>query len=451
VIAAGLFVAWAADARADRVVLRSGNDIRGVVLPDKAKAHPDRVLVQTDTGTKPIELSKDQVVKVVREASPLDEYVARRDGVGPSAEAQYEFGLWCESNKLPGPAQIHYQRAVEIDKEFAPAHKKLGHVLHAGRWLTYDEQRAAQGLVKYKGRWISRQEKEQIDAREALAAEQVSWARRLKILRSSVLNGTDEQRNLAEGQLVAIRDPAAVSPLVQAFGNDPPSVRTLLDQVLGGIPGRESAAALVARVFAESDPTVRQATIDELARRRDPDTITRFTQALRSADPEVVGRAAWALAALNEVASIPKLIPALMRIERKVVMVPSGPTQNPGGIGVGFSSAAPTPAPSGHAAPGVGNVSSYPVLTGPVVAPGVAAYGVTSVPYATNGTTLSNGMGGSRPVPELVTITHENPEVLAALQKLTGQDFGYDISSWRRWLQSAPRRKEPPARRVPQP
>ena len=57
----------------------------------------------------------------------------------PPRQAQYDFGLWCEANKLSGPAQIHFQRAVEIDKSFAPAHKKLGHVELGGRWVSYDE------------------------------------------------------------------------------------------------------------------------------------------------------------------------------------------------------------------------------------------------------------------------------------------------------------------------
>ena len=37
----------------------------------------------------------------------------------------------------------------------------------------------------------------------------------------------------------------------------------------------------------------------------------------------------------------------------------------------------------------------------------------------------------TQPEPRVVTFTYRNTEVLAALQKLTGQDFDYDIAAWR--------------------
>ena len=73
-----------------------------------------------------------------------------------------------------------------------------------------------------------------------------------------------------------------------------------------------------------------------------------------------------------------------------------------------ISSAAPGPSLPGHAAPGANLVGSYPAV-GAVAAPGAMAYGATAVPYAVNGTAFGSGMGGSRPVPELVSIAPENP------------------------------------------
>ena len=51
-----------------------------------------------------------------------------------------------------------------------------------------------------------------------------------------------------------------------------------------------------------------------------------------------------------------------------------------------------------------------------------------------------------------MTYVHQNPEVLAALQELTGQDFGYDVPSWKKWTTTSfrPAPTAPP-RRVPQP
>jgi hypothetical protein len=97
-------------------------------------------------------------------------------------------------------------------------------------------------------------------------------------------------------------------------------------------------------------------------------------------------------------------------------------------------------------------------LTGPVVAPGVAAYGATTVPYYGNPALLGGGMmsvGGGRssggPTPKVATFTYQNTEVLAALNRLTGQDFGYNISAWRRWMKLAFNPHPNPVRQVPQP
>jgi hypothetical protein len=50
-----------------------------------------------------------------------------------------------------------------------------------------------------------------------------------------------------------------------------------------------------------------------------------------------------------------------------------------------------------------------------------------------------------------MTRVYQNEEVLLALKKLTGQDFGYDVASWRRWLRVGYRAEPAPERRVPQP
>jgi hypothetical protein len=98
------------------------------------------------------------------------------------------------------------------------------------------------------------------------------------------------------------------------------------------------------------------------------------------------------------------------------------------------------------------------VLTGPAVAPGVVAYGVTSVPggYAglSNGASFSFGPDGGSPrgpTPKVVAIEHQNVEVLAALNKMTGRNFGFDVVTWKRWVTTSFRIDQGPTRRVPEP
>jgi hypothetical protein len=442
-----LVLGLAAAGRADQILLRGGGQIRGVVLPDPTR--PEHVLVQTETVTTPIAFRKEQVLSVIAAPGPLDEYLARRDRTGATAQAQYDLGLWCEGQKLTGPAEIHYRRAVELDKEFGPAQKKLGHVRYKDRWLTYDELRAAQGLVKYKGKWVTREEKEQIDARAAATAEQAAWTRRLQVHRQALLSGPEEARSRAELELIAIRDPVAVVPLVRTLGRDAGPIRFLLVQALSGIPGPEASAALAARLFDEEDPSLRQMALDELARRHEPDTVLRLMRALDHASTQAVGRAAWALGRLDAVTAVPKLIPALVSVRTRMVWVPTASASSTG-PGYGFGSGGPVPG----ASPGSLGIGPYvPVFTGPVVAPGVVAFGATSVPlYGYTGTgPAEERLQQPSFQPRFVRSVSRNPEVLEALERLTGQNFGFDVDTWKRWLRSAPAAEPEPVRRVPQP
>ncbi len=133
------------------------------------------------------------------------------------------------------------------------------------------------------------------------------------------------------------------------------------------------------------------------------------------------------------------MVEALVLVERHPVLVPT--TQAVGG-GPGSSSFVSV---TGR---------SVPILTGPAVGQGVVAYGATSVPYG-SGVGLSMGGGGTVPGPprlQMLTRYYRNSEVLAALEALTGRNFGFDTATWKRWLASASPKGEPePVRRVPQP
>jgi hypothetical protein len=102
-----------------------------------------------------------------------------------------------------------------------------------------------------------------------------------------------------------------------------------------------------------------------------------------------------------------------------------------------------------------GNGSALAVQTPPAVSQSAVAYGMMSVPYGIqSGVGVSIGGGtqaDTRPDLHLATFTYRNVEVLAALQKLTGKDFGYDIGPWRDWVSREFNPRPRPARRVPQP
>ncbi|SIO58522.1 HEAT repeat-containing protein [Singulisphaera sp. GP187] len=428
---------------ADRIVLRGGGEIQGKVVADPSR--PDRVQVLLATGKTPLSFEKPKILQVIAAPSVLDEYVVRRDKVGPGPEAQYEFGLWCESQQLSDLAALHYEAAVAQDKSFAPAHQKLGHTLVADRWLNADEFRESQGLVRYKGKWITQEDRDEREAQLVAGAEQASWVRRIRLLRQAIASSPEERARQAEQQLQAIRDPVAVVPLVRVLGRDEVPFRILLDQILGLIPGPEATTALVNRLLAESTHEVREGTLAEIEPRGDANVTPILVRALRSTNPQVVNRAAWALARLGTVAAVPKLVPALITTQYQMVMVPEshGPPSSSAGLGsVGV--------------PIYTNGSSVGFLTPPAVGPGSVAYGATSVsatPDLVSALTVGDGSthGSRGPSFKMLSYSYRNVEVHEALVEMTGQDFGYDIPSWQRWVTKSFRAEPAPTRRVPQP
>ena len=424
----------AGDARGDRIVVRGGGQIVGKVSPDPKD--PDRVSVLTERGKTPLSLRKAQVLQVIAEPGPLDEYLTKRAATAETAEAQYDLGEWCERHTLSDLADTHYEAALRLDKTFAPAHRKRGHVYYEGRWLTRDEHREALGLIRSRGRWITPEEKARREKAAANIAEQSVWHKRVVGLRQAMAYGTEGRRHEAESQLLEIRDPAAVAPLVRVLSGDPsPGVRTLLAHALGSIPGPEATAALALRLLDEAEAEVRFAVLDELIRRDDTGVTTVLLKGLRASAPEVVNRAAWGLSGLNAVSTVPKLVPALITARYEVVLASSG-----GGDGSA-------------------NPSTFGSV--PASASGASAYGSSPLPlpnsgYGPSAAGIGVSAGGGAPAtrgpfPRLVRVTYRNPQVLAALVKMTGQDFGYDVDAWRAWVRTSFNPEPAPSRRVPQP
>ncbi len=438
-------IAWGTTrAQADVIELRGGGQVQGKVVPDPK--NKDRVQVWLLRGRHPLSFQKGQIVNVIRQPSPLDEYVVKR-AKSSTAAAQLELGLWCDRNGLRDLSRSHYETALSLDPSLEEPHRKLGHVYHDGTWLTRDDLSAAQGLVKYKGRWITAEEKSKREVVAQTTAAQTSWLRRIKLLRQAIINGPDDRRREAESQLMSIRDGDAVVPLVRVFGQDDRPRRILLALVLSAIGSPEATRALVGRVLNEPDSEVRQVTFDHLRQREEPGVPVQFARALASEDIQVINRAAWALGNLKAVEAVPRLVSVLITSQQRIILQPTT-TVNP-------LAQATIPGPSLRAMTNGGIVLQSP----PVVGYGVVAYGVSAVPWSqvTPGLAINAGispgmqLNQGAPEPKVATFTYRNVEVLSALQKLTGEDFGYDVESWNRWVARSFNPNPRPARRVPQP
>src|SRR5271157_421104 len=149
ILSLAVFVGACAQARSDTIELRGGGEIQGKVIIDPKK--PDTVQVLLLKGRNLLTFQSKLILKVIPKASPLDEYLARKQQLSATAPAELELGLWCERNGLTDLARAHYEAAIEHDKMFEPARKKLGHVQHGSQWLSPDELRQVQGALGHRG------------------------------------------------------------------------------------------------------------------------------------------------------------------------------------------------------------------------------------------------------------------------------------------------------------
>ncbi|MCA8921939.1 MAG: DUF1570 domain-containing protein [Planctomycetes bacterium] len=150
--------AWLATrAEADVIHLAEGGKLKGDILREDAK----EVVIRTATGERTI--SRFEIMKIVREQSAQDTLRARLKTLKGSRDpdAFYDLGQWAEKQGLPKGARHCYEEAIKVDAYHRGAHEALGHRYYQGRWYNdEDYQRAANGLVEWKGQWVTPQERE---------------------------------------------------------------------------------------------------------------------------------------------------------------------------------------------------------------------------------------------------------------------------------------------------
>ena len=298
--------------------------------------------------------------------------------------------------------------------------------------------------MKYKGRWVTADEKTKRDAADKLSAAQGSWIRRVRMLRNAIVNGPNDRRREAESQLMAIRDPDAVVPLVRVFGQDDAPRRVLLALVLSTIGGPEATSALIERVLAEPDAEVRSITFEHLKQRGDAGIAGRFVRALGREDIKVINRAAWALGNLNSQESVPHLVTVLVTSEDRIV-VPNLDNLTPNVPGP----RRPDPPCLQqlrrrrlHAPRREQRSRRLRAERGPLLCPATGRHARRELCRTEQ---AAPGCRTSRPSPIATSRSS------ARSQKLTGEDFGYDVEAWRRWVTRSFNPHPRPSRRVPQP
>lgn len=412
ILLASTCLALAAAARGDVLVLKSGGEIRGRLEKSSAtgKTAAERAAepytIRTLGGAL-VTVARDEVEQVIERRPLLEEYETRRRATPDTAQDQWELSEWCREHTLLKERATHLERVVALDPENAAAHRGLGHVKHQGRWTTRDALMADRGYVKHKGKYILPQELELLEEEARASDAEKAWFRKVTMWRGWLHSDRTEVVAQAVEQLRAIHDPDAVAALARSFREEPSdSGRLMAVEIISQISGDKPFTPLVQQSLNDPSEAVRLAAARGACAKDANVALSTYLKSLRHESNEYVNRAAAALAVLGDDAAVPHLIESLVTTHQFQVQVPdpNAISMSTDGSMGGSQSILPP------------NIEAQ-LRTGRLA--GAIVQG-ESIPMKT--------ITVDRPV--------QNAGVLSALDRLTGEDLGYDIERWRQWYRA---------------
>jgi hypothetical protein len=221
---------------------------------------------------------------------------------------------------------------------------------------------------------------------------------------------TPEKQREGWQALAAIRDPNAAPAVMKVLGeHEHRDVRLLAVQVLSHVGGNKPVPGLVNLSLKDDDQEVRYQAMHGFSNDQHARAMPLYVKALRNDWNPIVCRAGAALGVVGGDAAVSPLIDALVTSHNYQVRVP-GPS---------------LPSYSFNTGGGFGNGASLPPEVEANLRMGRYPNGIIVLDP------MANDLSKSRVV--TVTIDHQNAEVLSALQKLTGKNFGYDQRTWHLW------------------
>jgi hypothetical protein len=169
---ASLFVALLVNtAFADDVSLTSGGTISGIVREES-----DWVRVEVPSGM--VSFPTSQVDRIERKKHVLHEYYEKSALLEKSkdSKALYDLAAWAKEKGLTRMMTELSGRILALEPGHEGAHTLLGHEKREGSWLSMDEAKRADGLVRFQGRWIAAAERDRV-LREEDQARQAATER----------------------------------------------------------------------------------------------------------------------------------------------------------------------------------------------------------------------------------------------------------------------------------
>ncbi|MCK4342579.1 MAG: HEAT repeat domain-containing protein [Phycisphaerae bacterium] len=338
------------------------------------------------------------VERVEEAQTPFEEYEQRVRQVADTPEDQTALAVWCRDQGLRAEARRHFQRAIELHPDYEPAHQGLGHVRVGDMWVD------GRTVVKRRVETRAADQPKEEDAERLARAIQGQWYRHIRAVKRSLLDSSRETLvKKGRERLLKIKDPLAILPLAQVLSRGDVDQRMLLVEALSVFPEDEATMNLAMIALVDAEEQIRRRALSQLIRRQDPRVIAQYREALRVGNAVIQSRAAYNLGELKASEAIPDLMDVLTVEETKWVQVP---------VRTYF-----------RLWPRVFSRSTVLTIGKRPAAIHQPEIGVWS---------LANDVRNEwryRPV------TVYRTEVLEALRRITGQNFGFDRADWQQWYE----------------
>ena len=168
--AALALVLLSAAAAADEVRTKDGKLFEGKILSDDASG----VKIRLRFGGE-ITVARADVASAERKDLPEDAIAKKRAALDPKdAEGRWKLALEAKELKVRKAHDELVDEVLRLDPGHAAANEARGNVLYDGKWMRPADRdrlaaakektdKAKQGLVEYKGRWVTPEEKEALE------------------------------------------------------------------------------------------------------------------------------------------------------------------------------------------------------------------------------------------------------------------------------------------------
>jgi hypothetical protein len=157
-------------AHADSVFLKSGGEVKGEIVEQRADA------VVLEVGPGRITVPMKNVVRIVSSTTDLGLYHARAAALASrDVPGWLSLAAWARKHDLATQARDAYEHVLAVDPTNADAHLALGNVRLGDRWVSGAEANRARGLVEFEGTWMTPEERQlRFEERAAAAQERVA-------------------------------------------------------------------------------------------------------------------------------------------------------------------------------------------------------------------------------------------------------------------------------------